>query len=126
MGPPEDLILKISSEFAVKNFVETGTYEGATAVLASVTSLPEQAADAAFLFDPFSVGKIADALKQLTTNADLRRNLRVKGARRLRDFRPERTARAYLAIYKKAAGILSSDDEKDLLFGNKSAPLEKG
>lgn len=99
---------------------------GAAAACSSVTSLPEQAADAAFLFDPFSVGKIADALKQLTTNADLRRNLRVKGARRLRDFRPERTARAYLAIYKKAAGILSSDDEKDLLFGNKSAPLEKG
>lgn len=35
MGPPEDLILKLSAEFAVKNFVETGTYEGATAVWAS-------------------------------------------------------------------------------------------
>lgn len=35
MGPPEDLITKLSSEFTIKNFVETGTFEGTTAVYAS-------------------------------------------------------------------------------------------
>lgn len=35
MGPPVELIKKLVSEFAVKNFVETGTYEGSTTVWAS-------------------------------------------------------------------------------------------
>lgn len=35
MGPPDELIKRLSSEFAIRNFVETGTYEGATACWAS-------------------------------------------------------------------------------------------
>lgn len=35
MGPPVDLILELASEFSIVNFVETGTYEGNTAVWAS-------------------------------------------------------------------------------------------
>lgn len=35
MGPPAGLILELSSAFSIKNFVETGTYEGNTAVWAS-------------------------------------------------------------------------------------------
>lgn len=30
MGPPTDLILKLGQEFSVKNFVETGTFQGGT------------------------------------------------------------------------------------------------
>lgn len=35
MGPPAELMLELSSEFAIENFVETGTYEGNTAVWAA-------------------------------------------------------------------------------------------
>ncbi len=35
MGPPVDLILELASEFSIKNFVETGTYEGNTAIWAA-------------------------------------------------------------------------------------------
>ena len=35
MGPPAELMTRLSSEYAVKIFVETGTYEGATAGWAS-------------------------------------------------------------------------------------------
>lgn len=35
MGPPAALILELSSAFSIKNFVETGTYEGHTALWAS-------------------------------------------------------------------------------------------
>lgn len=35
MGPPEDLILSLKEKFEIKNFVETGTYMGATAKWAS-------------------------------------------------------------------------------------------
>ena len=35
MGPPDDLMLELSTEFSIANFVETGTYQGYTAVWAS-------------------------------------------------------------------------------------------
>ena len=91
----------------------------AAVACSSIPALSEQAADAASMFDPFSVEKIAEALKQLTINAVLREDLRFRGTRRLSDFNPEHTARAYRAVYRKAAGILLSDDEQKLLSNNK-------
>lgn len=35
MGPPDNLMLELASEFSIANFVETGTYQGCTAVWAS-------------------------------------------------------------------------------------------
>lgn len=35
MGPPEELIMRLTHEFEIPNFVETGTYYGKTAVWAS-------------------------------------------------------------------------------------------
>jgi len=35
MGPPQELILNLATEFLVKDFIETGTYYGETAVWAS-------------------------------------------------------------------------------------------
>ncbi len=35
MGPPVDLIFELAAEFSIKNFVETGTYEGHTAIWAA-------------------------------------------------------------------------------------------
>lgn len=85
------------------------------AACSSVTSLPEQAADAALLFNPFSVEEIAGALKRMMTNKDLRQTLRAKGTRRLADFSLERTARAYRAVYRKAAGAVLSDEDRRIL-----------
>jgi glycosyltransferase involved in cell wall biosynthesis len=45
---------------------------GAPVACSSVTSLPEQAAGAALLFDPLSVEGIADALARMATGEDLR------------------------------------------------------
>lgn len=81
----------------------------------SVTSLPEQAADAALLFDPFSVEEMADALKRMTRDENLRQSLRVKGAKRLLDFSLERTAKSYRAVYRKIAGLKLNDEDRDLL-----------
>lgn len=35
MGPPDELIVKLTQEFEIPNFVETGTYQGGTAIWAS-------------------------------------------------------------------------------------------
>jgi glycosyltransferase involved in cell wall biosynthesis len=91
---------------------------GVPVACSSVTSLPEQAADAALLFNPFAVEEIAGALKKMMADETLRAALREKGARRLRDFSFERTAKAYRAVYKKAAGLTLNDEEQNLLRQN--------
>ncbi len=90
-------------------------HEKTPAACASVTSLPEQARGAALLFDSLSVESIADALREMNTNERLRDDLIKRGTRRLSDFDWTRTARAYRAVYKRAAGRLLLDDERRLL-----------
>lgn len=88
---------------------------GAAVACSSVTSLPEQAADAALLFDPTSVEGIARALARMTTDAALRDELKRRGARRLEDFSIERTAKAYRAVYRRAAGRPLGEEDCRLL-----------
>lgn len=88
---------------------------GAPVACSSVTSLPEQAAGAALLFDPFDVERIAGALARMATEEDLREELRRRGARRLDDFSLERTAKAYRAVYRRAAGLVLCDEDSRLL-----------
>jgi glycosyltransferase involved in cell wall biosynthesis len=89
--------------------------EGVPVACSSVTSLPEQAGDAAMLFDPLDTNAISDALARMSTDETLRDTLRQKGSRRVADFSWERTAKAYRAAYRRAAGRLLSSEEKELL-----------
>jgi glycosyltransferase involved in cell wall biosynthesis len=88
---------------------------GAPVACASVTSLPEQAGGAALMFDPTSVESIADAVGRVWADAELREDLRRRGARRLEDFSPERTAKAYRAVYRRAAGLALGEEDRWLL-----------
>ncbi len=88
---------------------------GVPAACASVTSLPEQASGAALMFDPLSVAAIASVVARMTTDDRLREDLRRRGSRRLQDFSPERTARAYRAVYRRAAGRALSEEDQRLL-----------
>lgn len=88
---------------------------GAPAACSAVTSLPEQAAGAALLFDPLTVERIADALKRMATDPGLRDALRQSGEHRLGDFSLERTAKAYRAVYRRAAGRVLSEEDRWLL-----------
>ncbi|MEO8435207.1 MAG: glycosyltransferase family 1 protein [Pyrinomonadaceae bacterium] len=88
---------------------------GAAVACSTVTSLPEQVADAAFLFDPFSVQEIASALARMTTDLRLREDLRLRGTRRLKDFSLERTAKAYRAVYRQAAGRRLNEEDREIL-----------
>jgi glycosyltransferase involved in cell wall biosynthesis len=92
--------------------------EGTPVACSAVTSLPEQAADAALLFDPLSVEAIADAVARMATDGDLREERRRRGTRRLQDFSWERTAKAYRAVYRHAAGYpLTAEDCQLLKLG---------
>jgi glycosyltransferase involved in cell wall biosynthesis len=88
---------------------------GAAVTCSTVTSLPEQAGDAALLFDPTKVDAIADAVGRMAADPALREDLRRRGARRLAYFSWDRTARAYRALYRRAAGRQLSDDDAGLL-----------
>lgn len=88
---------------------------GAPVACSSVTSLPEQAAGAALLFDPSDVETIAAALARMATDEELRGELRRRGASRLEDFSLERTAKAYRAVYRRAAGLSLCEEDRHLL-----------
>jgi glycosyltransferase involved in cell wall biosynthesis len=101
---------------------------GAPVACSSVTSLPEQAAGAALLFDPFDVKSIANALARMATGEGLRDELRRRGASRLEDFSLERTAKAYRAVYRRAAGVGLVEEDRHLLgwdWTRQRAPVEQ-
>ena len=89
--------------------------ENTPAACSTVTSLPEQAGDAAVLFDPLSVEAMAEAIARLATDAALRDEMRARGRQRLNDFSWERTAKAYRATYRRAAGRSLNEEDRHLL-----------
>jgi glycosyltransferase involved in cell wall biosynthesis len=92
--------------------------EGVPVTCSDATALPEQVLDAALKFDPESIQSIANAVEQLAVNEKLRAELRTRGAQRLLDFDCERTARAYRAVYRRAARRPLSEDDRHLLNWN--------
>ena len=88
---------------------------GAAVACSTVTSLPQQVGDAGLLFDPYDVAAIAQAVRALYEKPELRADLIAKGRRRLDDFSWERTARAYRAVYRRAAHRTLSEEDRHLL-----------
>jgi glycosyltransferase involved in cell wall biosynthesis len=74
---------------------------GCPTVTSRTTSLPEVAGDACILVDPESVVSIADGLKRVLSDADLRRDMTQKGLRQAQKFTWEKTARKTLSVYQK-------------------------
>jgi glycosyltransferase involved in cell wall biosynthesis len=69
---------------------------GTPIVTSNVTSMPEVAGDAALLVNPLDIAEIAQAIREILTNAGLRASLIEKGKRRLQLFSWEKTARETL------------------------------
>jgi glycosyltransferase involved in cell wall biosynthesis len=89
--------------------------EGVPVACANTTSLPEYAGDAALLFDPMSADCIAQAIRQMVTNAELRDDLRQKGSKRIRLFTWERTAKTYRALYRLLGKQPLTEEDRYLL-----------
>jgi glycosyltransferase involved in cell wall biosynthesis len=89
--------------------------EGLPVASADITALPDQVLDAGVLFDPKNVSAIADAMQRMATDATLRQQLRERGHERVKDFSWDRTARAFRAVYRRAAGCTLSDEDRWLL-----------
>ncbi len=63
----------------------------------------EIAGDAALLVDPESVDEIADGMRRIATDEELRRRLVERGRRRAREFSWETCARETLRVLEGAA-----------------------
>ena len=66
----------------------------------NTSSLPEVVGDAALTFDPTTEEDIANALRRITGDAELRADLRERGLQRAAQFSWERAARETLAVYR--------------------------
>lgn len=86
--------------------------EGLPVTCSNVTSLPAQTLGAARLFDPYEVGAIAEAVSAMATDDQLRKDLRSLGYVRVKDYDWQLTAKAYRALYRRAA-------RRDLPAGDK-------
>jgi len=95
----------IPSRFEAASFPMWESFHAGTAVTCSdVTSLPEQAGDAALMFGATDVAAMASCIKQLWTDAALRERLAAAGRQRLAALSWQRTARHFVALYHAAAG----------------------
>lgn len=79
------------------------------------TALPEQVGDAGLLFDPLDPEDIARSLEVIMTDRQVYQDLRERGYERVKDFDWARTAKAYRAVYRRAAGVTLNEEDRWLL-----------
>jgi glycosyltransferase involved in cell wall biosynthesis len=89
--------------------------EGIPVASSNHTALPDQVGNAGLLFDANDVSAIAQALEQMCTDVALREQLVERGYKRVKDFDWSRTAKAYRAVYRRAAGAVLTEEDRWLL-----------
>jgi len=88
---------------------------GAAVACSNVTSLPNQAGDAAVLFDPGRVIDIAHAVSQVWDDEKLRRTLAEKGRKRVAQFTWGRTASLFRAHYRRLVNCQLTEADRALI-----------
>jgi len=78
---------------------------GTPVLTSNVCSLPEVVGKAGILVDPLNVEAIADGIRCLVENADMRASLRRSGLRRAREFTWEHTARKTADVLNQVLSI---------------------
>lgn len=73
---------------------------GTPVVTSSVSSLPEVGGEACLYADPHSVEDLADRIRMVIHNPDLRKSMSEKGIERAKQFSWEKCARETLAVYE--------------------------
>jgi len=90
---------------------------GVPAVCSNVTSLPEQAGDAALLFNPLDRHELVGAIERVLNDDHLRARLIAAGKARVRSFTWDRTARVFRAHYRHVARRPLTDEDRSLREG---------
>jgi glycosyltransferase involved in cell wall biosynthesis len=74
---------------------------GTPVITSNLSSLPEVVGDAALLIDPYDADAIADAMRRVLLDSDLREDLRQRGLRRVAEFSWDRSVRRVREIYEE-------------------------
>jgi glycosyltransferase involved in cell wall biosynthesis len=77
---------------------------GTPVACSDTSSMPEVVGDAAVTFDPQDEDAMAEALRRIVRDADLRAELQVRGLRRAAQFSWKRAARETIALYEELIG----------------------
>ena len=88
---------------------------GSPAACSNVTALPEQAGEAALVFDPDDPRAMADAMRRLWTDPDLRATLAARGSDRVGRFSWDRTARIFRAHYRRIGNRVVTEHDRALI-----------
>ena len=106
--PPETLavLYRLAGVFVFPSLYEgfglpplEAMYCGTPVVTSNVSSLPEVVWDAAVLVDPYDPDSIAEGMRRVLTDGDLRASLRERGQARAREFSWERSVAQIRAVY---------------------------
>lgn len=98
---------------------------GVPVASSNVTCLPEQAGEAALLFDPHQPEALAEALYRLWTDESLRRMLVEHGKRNVERFSWGRTARLFRAHYRGLTSRTLTDEDRELLAASEANSIEQ-
>ncbi len=79
---------------------------GCPVLAARAAALPEVVGEAGLYFDPSDTSGIAEAMKAVVTNTELRDELRAKGLKQATRFTWEKAARGLAGIYREAVEVL--------------------
>ena len=121
---PEELgcLYRLSRAVVIPTLFEAGSFplceafeSGKPVACSRVTSLPEQAGDAAILFDPTDTADMAAAVRRLWEDEELRQQLVQRARKRICVFSWEKTCRTFRALYRSVAGRGLSDEDSGLL-----------
>lgn len=88
---------------------------GVPVICSNVTHLPDLVGDAGIIVDPDDTEALADAIRNLWQNPDLRQILIQKGYARASLFNWDNTARLFRAYYRQLLGIELSESDAELL-----------
>ena len=77
---------------------------GTPVITSNVSSLPEVVGDAALLINPLDPAEIAQAMRRVLMDSELREELRQRGLRRVSEFSWERSVRRVREIYGEVLG----------------------
>ena len=78
---------------------------GTPVITSNISSLPEVVGEAGILVDPYNVEEIAQAIRKVLTDNELRLSMSEKGMERAKLFTWENTARKTLVVYEEAINI---------------------
>lgn len=78
---------------------------GCPVAVSRATSIPEVVGDAGLLFDPCNVEEMAEAIKRIITDEELRKKLIERGLERSKKFTWQRTAEKTWQLYRRLAEI---------------------